>query len=231
VRVEHAGRVTWTLDPGSAAHIEATGEVVGVALDRGALTAHVTKSPRPESFVVRVERTRVAVHGTAFRVVRVDGGVRVEVSEGVVAVGPVGGEGFKLEAPASATLTLEGQRAGGAVAKAPRAPQALRERSKEVEPVPAVPEIGAAPVAPVERVVETVQRCLAVHTVSRGDLRVTVGTSMSLKVTPEGRVGDLLFAPPLAPAVRRCVDGEVSSMQFAKSADGVALEQRLELGR
>ena len=70
VVVTHRGHASWTLEPNSAAHVEAVGDVVAIALDRGALSAHVVKSPRPESFVVRVERTRVAVHGTRFRVER-----------------------------------------------------------------------------------------------------------------------------------------------------------------
>jgi hypothetical protein len=110
VVVDHEDHATWTLEPGSAAHVEELGGVVRIALDRGALTARVVKSLLPESFVVRVEGTRVAVHGTAFRVVRLEHSVRVEVTEGVVGVGPLGGPSFDVAAPSSATTTFAGVR-------------------------------------------------------------------------------------------------------------------------
>lgn len=110
VVVDHAGQATWTLEPDSDAHVEELGTVIRVALDRGVLSARVAKSPRPESFVVRVEGTRVAVHGTAFRVVRLPHAVRVEVTDGVVGVGPLHGPSFDVPAPSSATTTLEGVR-------------------------------------------------------------------------------------------------------------------------
>jgi ferric-dicitrate binding protein FerR (iron transport regulator) len=110
VAVDHDGRATWTLEPDSEAHVEELGGVIRVALDRGILSARVVKSPRPESFVVRVEGTRVAVHGTAFRVVRLDHAVRVEVTEGVVGVGPLRGPSFDVVAPASTTTTFDGVR-------------------------------------------------------------------------------------------------------------------------
>src|SRR5204862_6781864 len=104
------GHVTWTLDSNSKAHIEQIGPLVAVSLDQGALTASVVRSPRPESFAVRVEHTRVAVRGTAFRVVRLENSVRVEVSEGTVGVGPLAGPSFDVTAPATATVTLDGVR-------------------------------------------------------------------------------------------------------------------------
>ena len=106
--IEHEGQATWTLEPNSTAHVEELGSVIRVALDHGVLSARVAKSPEPESFVVRVEGTRVAVHGTAFRVVRLDHGVQVEVTEGVVGVGPLHGPSFDVAAPASTTTNFEG---------------------------------------------------------------------------------------------------------------------------
>jgi hypothetical protein len=190
----------------------------------------VTKSSRPESFFVRVERTRIAVRGTAFRVTRSDGTVRVEVSEGVVSIGPVNAPGTALAAPASATLDFEG-RPADAVSAAPRAtvPRTPPKGAAPEEAPPSPPEAPA--VSPALRVVETVQRCLAAHTVSRGDLRVTVGTSMQLEIAPDGQMGELVFAPPLAPAVGRCVEAEVRAMRFESSPSGVTLQQHLELGR
>src|SRR5581483_1630809 len=110
VVVDHDGQATWTLSPDSSAHVEELGSVIRVALDRGVLSAKVAKSPRPESFVVRVEGTRIAVHGTAFRVSRLDHAVTVEVTEGVVGVGPLHGPSFDVAAPGSTTTTFEGVR-------------------------------------------------------------------------------------------------------------------------
>jgi hypothetical protein len=110
VVVTHASHVVWSLDEGSAAHVESSGAIVALALDRGAVSAKVEKSLRPETFVVRVENTRIAVHGTEFRVERIASGVRVSVSEGVLGIGPVGGPSFELHAPGMATLNLQGVR-------------------------------------------------------------------------------------------------------------------------
>jgi ferric-dicitrate binding protein FerR (iron transport regulator) len=89
-RVEHAGHATWTLDPNSQATIAAVGAVIRVQLTAGALGAQVVPREQPETFVVAVDGARVAVHGTAFRVVRTDAALRVSVTEGVVAVGAAG---------------------------------------------------------------------------------------------------------------------------------------------
>lgn len=252
VVVEHRGHATWTLEPKSVAHVVSLGDVVTVALDRGVLSAHVVKSPRPESFVVLVDRTRIAVHGTAFRVERLAGSVRVRVTEGVVAVGPVGGKGFPLVAPGSATVTLDGVRTGGAsvvpgtagspeVVEAPAAPPpaTVPPELASSSPAPKEPPHAArahdAAALPrgadgsVQRVIATVQRCFSEHTSSGGDLKVTVLTSMTLRVAPNGRVGEAVFTPPLAPSVRLCVDASVGSLAFPSSAEGFAVERTLEL--
>jgi hypothetical protein len=149
VVVEHAGQATWTLEPDSAAHLEELGGVIRVALDRGVLSAKVQKSPRPESFVIRVEGTRVAVHGTAFRVVRLGHGVRVEVTEGVVGVGPLHGPSFDVAAPASATTTFEGVRADPRHAARSIATRPS-ERARELAEAPAPEEAATEPEAPAE---------------------------------------------------------------------------------
>jgi hypothetical protein len=116
-----AGSVRWTLAPSSRARIRAVGrDGVGqvVALEAGSLRADVT--PRPtseglvEAFAVEVAGTRVAVHGTSFRVTRRDGDVLVAVEHGTVAVGPVGHVGATtgrlLVAPMRAAFSLDGGR-------------------------------------------------------------------------------------------------------------------------
>lgn len=113
VTVEHAGRATWTLAPRTLAHLDKANEIIEIALDRGTLDAHVVKSPKPESFVVIADHTRIAVHGTAFRVVRSDHDVTVDVSEGVVSVGPLGAPAVqRLGAASHGVFSLEGRPVG-----------------------------------------------------------------------------------------------------------------------
>jgi hypothetical protein len=88
VQVEHVGRARWTLDPHATASVINAGEFLTVRLESGALSASVVPQPKPETFAVEVGGTRVAVHGTAFRVERVGDRVLVEVTEGTVAVEP-----------------------------------------------------------------------------------------------------------------------------------------------
>jgi hypothetical protein len=84
--VEHHGRARWTLEPHATAQVSEAGEFLTLKLESGALSATVVPNPKPETFAVEVGGTRVAVHGTAFRVERVAERVQVEVSEGTVAV-------------------------------------------------------------------------------------------------------------------------------------------------
>ncbi|HEY4106372.1 MAG TPA: FecR family protein [Polyangiaceae bacterium] len=88
VVVEHVGRASWTLEPHATAALADAGEFLTVRLESGAVSAHVTPNPKPETFAVEVGGTRVAVHGTAFRVERAGDRVLVEVTEGVVAIEP-----------------------------------------------------------------------------------------------------------------------------------------------
>jgi hypothetical protein len=255
--VEHSQHATWTLEPGGDAHIEQLGSVVRIALDRGAVSARVVKSPQPESFVVRVEGTRIAVHGTAFRVVRLGSTVRVEVTEGVVGVGPVGGPSFDVVAPSSATTTLDGVRTdrrhaardtGGKNAERPRTGAAevaaagepepeAPEEAASATPAEGTPQVsaraprasGSAPSA--DGIIAAVRRCFREQTVASGDLHISVSTQMALRIQASGRVGEAVFTPPLAPGVRRCVDESVGAMKFDASPDGFAIDRVLELER
>ena len=257
VVVEHTKHATWKLEPGGLAHVEQLGSVVRIALDRGSLSARVVKSPQPESFVVRVEGTRVAVHGTAFRVVRLGNTVRVEVTEGVVGVGPVGGPSFDVVAPSTATTTLGGVRLDSRHAgrdtgpKSAERPHPSAVAAAEPEPAPEesavaepaeepsgkAPQVSArAPRASsstpnTDGIVEAVRRCFREHTVASGGVEISVSTQMSLRIDASGRVGEAVFTPPLAPGVRRCVDDTVGAMKFDSSPDGVAVVRVLELER
>lgn len=238
VVVEHRERATWTLAPKSNALVESTGDVITVALNQGSVSAHVVKSPRPESFVVRVEKTRIAVHGTRFRVDRLGTAVHVELTEGVIAVGPVGGPEIELFAPSNATLSLDGVRLD-TPATSPRATTKPSEGSSAQAAKDAA-KAGAAlaeNVSPEEKakgdaeraMTDGIRACLAESAVSRGDLRVSVETRMAVRVLGNGHVEQASFAPPLSPAVRRCADAVLAPIVFPPSDDGFAIEQAFQL--
>lgn len=171
--VDHPGRAHWTLEPHATALVTNAGEFLTVKLESGALSAVVVPNPKPETFAVEVEGTRVAVHGTAFRVERVAERVQVEVSEGTVAVEPSGthsapafllrrdsrgdfaldGHTGSVEGNASAVVADSGSKSHRTVATAlpsthghgptPAAPRAKPEVSSEP-----VAQVQALPVQP-----------------------------------------------------------------------------------
>lgn len=256
VTVEHAGHATWILDPGSRAHLESAGDVITVALERGSLFAHVVKVPRAESFVVLAARTRVAVHGTKFRVTRAGSEVRVQVDEGVLGIGPVGGSGFELPAPGSAVLTLDGVRTDGTkgppevasgqapppspeTARAPGPPRAGTAEHREARTAgdgaargtSTATRAAADPGPSAERAMAVVKACFRSHTVAQGDLSISATTTMSLHVLPDGTVVEARFEPPLAPSVQQCAEGELSRIRFPESGKGLSLRRSIELDR
>ena len=110
--IEHHGRARWTLEPHATAQVSDVGEFLTVKLESGALSAAVVPNPKPETFAVEVGGTRVAVHGTAFRVARLAERVQVEVSEGTVAVeasGTHSAPAFLLRRDSRGTFALDGR--------------------------------------------------------------------------------------------------------------------------
>lgn len=87
----------WVLEPGSRAVVEHVGLPTEIALERGTVRADVV--PRSaaegfvEAFIVDAGGARVAVHGTSFSVERQGDRVLVEVTHGIVSVGPAGHRG------------------------------------------------------------------------------------------------------------------------------------------
>ncbi|MFO0671268.1 MAG: FecR domain-containing protein [Polyangiaceae bacterium] len=83
---------------------------LGLALERGAVEADVTKVKSGEAFVVDVGGTRVAVRGTHLRVARDGAHATVDLSEGTIAIGPVPAsgmtEGALVKAPAHVEIDL-----------------------------------------------------------------------------------------------------------------------------
>ncbi|HEY3233526.1 MAG TPA: FecR family protein [Polyangiaceae bacterium] len=152
VEVEHRGRATWTLEPNSKASVRSVGERITVQLHRGALVARVVPSPLAESFAVEVEQTRVAVHGTVFRVEREADSVMVEVREGTVVVGAVsstGGHAWPLSAPSRGRFSLDGVlRSAAANVKPSESAQATAQPSATVPSSVRAPPVYALPSTP-----------------------------------------------------------------------------------
>lgn len=159
-----AGLVAWTLAPHSTVRVRSMGDAssgVGhtVALERGSIRAEVVpREPSEglvEAFVVEAQRTRVAVHGTAFSVTLEGDRAVVDVEHGAVAVGPIGHvgatTGHLLVGPTRASFSLDGARSAKFVPRDPTpepvvaaAPQPAQ--APQPEPVAAAPLPPAAPV-------------------------------------------------------------------------------------
>lgn len=174
VLVERKGQVAFWVEPASRIVVTRSRGALVIALDRGALEAKVTPvSNTAQAFAVDVGASRVAVHGTHFRVARDGSRAVVDLTEGVVSIGAaaafrgVGATyGELVTAPAHAefaienavaTLTIDHSpsavRAAVAfaipapVAVAPTAPVALAPTAPTTSPTPTAPApiIASAP--------------------------------------------------------------------------------------
>lgn len=114
--VEHPGRAKWTLSPHSRARLVSQGDRLTVMLESGSLLAEIEPQSGAESFAVEVKQTRIAVHGTVFRVTVAPDRVKVMVQRGTVVVGSTSQhgrtEGFVLTAPMAGTFSLDGAKSG-----------------------------------------------------------------------------------------------------------------------
>ena len=249
VSVDHAGRATWTVAPNSSAVLSEKGERISIRLERGSLLAEVVPGPKPETFVVEAAGTRIAVHGTVFRV-ELDGDrVVVQVREGIVAVGPIGAvPGFFLKAPAHGDFAADGR--SGSIDGRPLGESA--ERRAEPLRLPAArpsggapggaapaPSGGELPVEPsindietgIARIVDATSDCFSRNTKSTEGVQITVRTALSLQIGASGAVSDLDFQPPLSPDVEQCAAGSISQVLFAPSKQGAKVTRMLELKR
>lgn len=260
VRVENAGRVTWTLAPHSSAELAVSGRYLTIRLDSGSISAQVVPSKRLENFAVEVGQTRIAVHGTRFTVRKLGASARVVLKRGVVAVGPSSERGhthgWLMTAPATGTFSLDGARTGHVdegsstatepvpaaqptSASAPAAPAVAREPAHAPAPAsaakPAVPLLATPPQAELDqgadRVVDTVRSCFAQHTEVGGGVRTMASPTLSIQVAPSGKITTLRFDPPLAPSVQRCSASAMSSVHFSPSLKGATVTRALKLER
>lgn len=249
VSVDHPGRATWTMDPSSSALLVEKGERITVRLERGSLLAEVVPNPKPETFVVEAAGTRIAVHGTVFRVELEGERVIVQVREGTVAVGPKGAvPAFFLKAPAHGDFAADGR--SGSIDGRPLGESAERraEPLKLTPPRSVIPAPGsAAPAASgvelpsepsisdietgIARIVDAASDCFSRNTKSTEGVQITVRTALSLQITSAGAVADLDFQPPLSPDVEQCATGSISQVTFAASKQGAKVTRMLELKR
>lgn len=248
VDVEHAGRARWTLVPGSSAELREKGERITLRLARGRVVSHVTPNPKPETFVVEALGTRVAVHGTVFSVAVVGERVVVEVSEGTVAVGPLGEAApFRLHAPAHGDFAADGasgnvngshvpepeaRASGAAKPSVQHPPSAAAEGSPEVAvteaELPTEPSISdiEAGVAPI---VEAASACFRSHTQRAEGVELTVRTAISLTILGSGAISSVDFQPPLSPEAEACASANIAKIVFARSKQGARVTRLLEL--
>jgi ferric-dicitrate binding protein FerR (iron transport regulator) len=250
VVVEHAGRARWTLAPHSRAQLGERDAHIAVRLEVGSVASNVVPSLRRETFVVEAANVRVAVHGTAFRVALEGGRVMVDVSEGVVGVGPLGAPAAHfVKAGSHAEFSSDGQSGTldgaplGAVAGRPEsatkwsrpspplAPAAAEaSMARPAAPLPVEPaindiEMGVAPI------VSATSECFATHTHSSDDVKITVRTAVSLRILDSGEVAEVDFQPPLAPEVEECARPRLLRVRFAPSQRGTKVTRLLELSR
>ncbi|HWA75792.1 MAG TPA: FecR domain-containing protein [Polyangiaceae bacterium] len=250
VEVKHAGRARWTLEPNGRALVLARGDVLRVRLIAGALRADVVPSPQPERFVVEAAGTRVAVHGTVFRVQLQGERTLVDVEQGVVSVGPRERPTqvtAMLRAPAHGEFTLE----GGTVSTV-GAPRVASQRLRVVRPVQAPGVASAEPATPdaaapeasaihsltigeveagVATAVDAINGCFKQHTEGSHNVHVSAETELTLDVSEAGVVTDVSFTPPLSPLVQSCAKREALSVHFAPSSEGARITRTLELNR
>jgi hypothetical protein len=257
VRVVHAGRATWTLAPGSRGMVAFGGDLLTVQLERGAALAEVVPSKRIESFAIEADALRAAAHGTVFRVTRRGDRVYVDVSEGVVAVGPASTRGdtrgWLLTAPARGNFSLDGKSGSveGATAQVPASggsaaangavagagPEVTAQRAEAVGPEST--EVAELPDKPTMDAVQTgfsklvplVDQCFEQHTQARGDIEVSAHTRLTVKVAPDGSIVSREFVPPLAPAVLACSAPKIDAIRFAPSKQGITVSRYVQFTR
>ncbi|HEY4012297.1 MAG TPA: FecR domain-containing protein [Polyangiaceae bacterium] len=110
VVVSRPGKVTFLVERGSTVVVSRLRGSLVLGLQHGAVEAQVVPVASSEAMAVDVGTSRVAVHGTRFRVARTGERVVVDLNEGVVSVGPTPRVGSTLgglvTAPAHADFAM-----------------------------------------------------------------------------------------------------------------------------
>jgi ferric-dicitrate binding protein FerR (iron transport regulator) len=248
--VMHPGRAQWTLAPGSSAVLAGHDERITVQLERGSVLSHVVPSPKPETFVVEAAGTRVAVHGTVFRVALSSGRVIVDVQEGIVGVGPLGSApSFFVSAASHAEFAADGRsgsvdgkpvRVGAAARSEAGKPTATRGSfaaapgdapapapAAELPYEPSINDIEAG----IARIVDVTSTCFRERTPGNDGVEITVRTALSLNIVASGEVTDVDFQPPLSPAAAACANAGIAHVRFTPSQRGSKVTRLLELKR
>ncbi len=303
-------KVTWALESASRISVGHAGGPLVLALERGALEAQVAHVELGEAFAVDIDSARVAVHGTHLRVERVGEKVIVDLTDGVISVGPAPLRGSTYgslvtapahveflvsdprgtlhvehtagfvraatllpieddEAPVAASLVAPvAPPALGLAAAATRAPSftlaaaggartavpsvaASAPIAADSEPVAAIvpdaPTVVLPPPAPVAveavaantppatepvapvavaaapkpgdvGVAAAVKACWEKNAPPRGDVTITVRTTLTVESDDEGAVHVATFDPPLPPAVQSCASEGIYRTHFAGAA-------------
>ncbi|WP_394836047.1 FecR family protein [Pendulispora rubella] len=231
--------VTWMLEERSRVEVQHAQLPLVLTLTKGAVEAQVAPVDHGEAFAVDVDGVRVAVHGTHLRVSREGGHVAVDLTEGVVAVGPIPSagltEGTVVNAPAhvefdaadvSGSFRLDRTPTsirtpvplGGHRPDASR-PQQLRETlAREKTPDARSASTTPAPMKPEEIIAKGVRACVASQ-LREATVRVTVSSKLSLKVAEDGSVYFARFNPPLAPEAQECASRIIYKTRFSHGGD------------
>jgi hypothetical protein len=250
LRVEHRGQAAWTLAPHSAARLVAGAPVLTVQLEAGAVRAEVVSRRPPESFAVHVGKTRIAAHGTAFRVALQRELVFVEVSEGAVAVGSTKANrqtrNWLLTAPSKGVFSSDGAVSGriDGVAQPEREPEpppadaptsaraSSRVRAAKSAPANAQPPATLSPEladAAAAQVVRGIEACFDRHTEIWGNVRVTASSTLTMFVSPSGKLETMRLVPQLAPPVQYCSVALMRQVRFPRSQAGGTVTRVLRL--
>jgi hypothetical protein len=244
--VTHSGRATWTVSPDSSALLAGRGERITVRLERGSVLSKVVPNPKPETFIVEAAGTRIAVHGTLFSVALAGGHVIVQVREGTVAVGPLGGvPAFLLTAGTTGDFAADGR--SGTINGLPVRESKSRptgHHKQTPRPADSTASNTLAPVASADpphepsindietgiaRVVEATSDCFTRFTQSTDGVQITVHTALSLKILDSGAVSEVDFQPALSPGAEECAAANIAEVRFAASQQGTSVTRMLEL--
>jgi hypothetical protein len=245
--LERPRKVSWLIEREGGvarARVKSAGESLVLGLEDGAIEAQVTPVPTGEAFAVDVGTqsnvVRIAVHGTHLRVARAGSRVTVDLSEGVVSIGPaprVGSTyGTLVTAPAHVELdandvahTLKIDHAASSVrppiqlgghdhvavapppVAAPPQPQGAKPTpAPAAKQPPAAAETAAkpeppkaAPLPPREALAAAVRDC-ATSGKKPGEVKVTVNSTLRIKIGATGEIERATFDPPLLPEIQTC---------------------------